>query len=311
LNTKAEQSTVLLTGASSQLGVFLIPRLLAAGFRVIALSRQANGDSAGPDERLRWIHPGSFGNDASGGESGLQGQVTMLISCGPVEVATKAIALCPRLERVVAFSTSSVYSKASSPDGAENRQIADILARETQLKALCSENGQALAIFRPTLIYGCGLDRNISLLAAWIRRMGWLPLAGKASGLRQPVHADDLAGLAVNALMADKPMNLDSPACGGSTLVYRQMVEQIFDALDKPRRILSLPFWMMAALVKILGFLPRWRGVNRQMVHRQNIDLVFDDSALKECLEFQPRPFRPSAGDFKIRPELEQYRLIR
>ena len=307
----ARHSTVLLTGATSQLGVFLIPRLLAAGFRVIALSRKANGDSAAPDERLLWKHPGSFGMDASGGESSLQGQVTMLISCGPIEVATKAIALCPRLERVVAFSTSSVFSKATSPDGSENRQIADILARETQLQALCLESGLTLAIFRPTLIYGCGMDRNISLLAAWIRRMGWLPLAGMASGLRQPVHADDLAGLAVNALMADKPVNLDSPACGGSTLSYRQMAELIFDALDKPRRIFSLPPRLMAALVSLVRLLPHLRGVNRQMVRRQNVDLVFDDSALKECLAYEPRPFKPSLGDFELPSELEKYRLPR
>ena len=34
-------ATVLLTGASSQLGVFLIRRLLAGGFRVLAVSRKA------------------------------------------------------------------------------------------------------------------------------------------------------------------------------------------------------------------------------------------------------------------------------
>lgn len=308
---RAETSTVLLSGASSQLGVFLIPRLLAAGFRVIALSRQASGDPAGPDECLVWKHPGSFGIGTTVGESGLQGQVAMLISCGPVEVATKAVALCPRLERVVVFSTSSVFSKASSPDGSENRQIADILALETRLKMLCLERGLALTVFRPTLIYGCGLDRNISLLASWIRRLEWLPLAGEAAGLRQPVHADDLAQLAVNALTTDKPVNLDSPACGGSTLTYRQMVELIFDALDKPRRILSLPPWLMVVLVSLVRLLPRLRGVNVQMVRRQNIDLVFDDFALKEKLEYQPRPFRPSAGDFEIPSEVEKYRLPR
>jgi nucleoside-diphosphate-sugar epimerase len=211
---------------------------------------------------------------------------------------------------MVVFSTSSVFSKASSPDESENRQIADILASETQLKALCSDRSLALAVFRPTLIYGCGLDRNISLLAAWILRLGWLPLAGQATGLRQPVHADDLAGLAVNALMIDKPVSLDSPACGGSTLTYRQMAELIFDALDKPRRILSLPPRLMVALLSLLRLFPRLRGVNRQMIRRQNIDLVFDDSALKEYLDYQPRSFKPSTDDFKIPPKLEKYRLF-
>ena len=309
MNTPGTQTTVLLTGATSQLGVFLIPRLLAAGFRVIALSRQASSDSTSPDERLLWKHPDSFGIGTAVGESGLQGQVVMLISCGPIDVASEAVVLCPHLERMVVFSTSSVFSKASSPDESENRQIADILASETQLKALCSDRGLALAVFRPTLIYGCGLDRNISLLAAWLLRLGWLPLAGKATGLRQPVHADDLAGLAVKALLADKPVNLDSPACGGSTLTYRQMVELIFDALDKPRRIFSLPPWLMATLVNLVRFLPHLRGVNTQMVSRQNTDLVFDDSALKEYLDYQPRPFSPSTSDFEIPTELEKYRL--
>ena len=247
----------------------------------------------------------------SSGDLGLPDQVVMLISCGPIKVATDAIVLCPHLERVVVFSTSSVFSKASSPDGSESRQIADILAGETQLKALCSDRGLALAVFRPTLIYGCGLDRNISLLAAWIRRLGWLPLAGQATGLRQPVHADDLAGLAVNALMADQPVSLDSPACGGSTLSYRQMAELVFDALGKPRRILNLPPWLIAALVSLLGLLPHLRRVNRQMARRQNIDLVFDDAVLKKRLKYQPRPFRPSASDFRIPPEIKKYRLLR
>jgi nucleoside-diphosphate-sugar epimerase len=306
-----KQPTVLLTGASSQLGVFLIPRLLAAGFRVIALSRKASTDSASPDELLRWLHPDSFGITNAAGNTDLQQQVLMLLSCGPVEVAAEAVALCPRLERVVAFSTSSVFSKVSSPDREETMQIAGILACEEQLKSICTKRGLALLVLRPTLVYGCGLDRNVSLLANTIQRLGWLPVAGGAQGLRQPVHADDLAKLAINALLADKPVNLDSPACGGNTLPYRQMAELIFDALDKPRRIISLPPWLMAAIVRAMGLLPPWRGVNRQMVHRQNTDLVFDDSLVKEQLEYKPRPFTPVAGDFKIPAELEKYRLRR
>ncbi|MFB3080096.1 MAG: hypothetical protein ACE1Y4_19030, partial [Lysobacterales bacterium] len=102
--------------------------------------------------------------------------------------------------------------------------------------------------------------------------------------------------------------------CGGTPVSCRIAVGGLLvcqKGLDKPRRIFSLPPRLVAALVSLARLLPRWRGVNTQMVSRQNTDLVFDDSVLKECLEYQPRPFRPSAEDFEIPSELEQYRLPR
>jgi len=313
LKTPVDQHTVLLTGASSQLGVFLIPRLLNQGFRVLALSRRASKILSGRQNNFLWIHPHTLGIGCAAGLPEISremiGRVDMLISCGPLELAVDALRMCPGLKRVVVFSTSSVISKARSPDHAENRQIAHILAAETELKTHCENRGLALLCLRPTLIYGCGLDRNISRLAAWINGHGWLPLAGPASGLRQPVHADDLARVAVSALTGSNPLTLDSPACGGSTLSYRQMVELIFDSLDKPRRIIRLPAGMLAALTSLLFRLPAFQGLNREMVHRQNTDLVFDDTALRQALDYNPRPFKPESGDYEIPLEAMNYRL--
>ncbi len=312
MKTPVDQHTVLLTGASSQLGVFLIPRLLTEGFRVLAMSRNACKALSGKQENLLWIHPDALAIDAAQGQHEMPhelfGQVDMLISCGPLDLAVEAVRMCPRMERAVVFSTSSVFSKAGSPDRLENEQIAGILAAESKLKAHCEQHGLALLCLRPTLIYGCGLDRNISRLAAWIKRHGWLPLAGPAKGLRQPVHADDLARVAIRALASNNPLTLDSPACGGSTLSYRHMVELIFDSLDKPRRIVRLPAGIMVALAGLLAKLPGFQGLNREMVRRQNIDLVFDDTALKQALDYNPRPFRPAAGDYEIPPTSRKYR---
>jgi len=302
-------ATVLLTGASSQLGVFLIPRLLAEGFSVLAVSRKASRRQQGSQEGLLWIQPDKLSHDADEGPSGLSRQVTMLVSCGPMELAIQAVKACAGLERVVVFSTSSVFSKAGSPDRAENEQIEGILSEERELKSCCEQAGLALLCLRPTLIYGCGLDRNISRLAAWIRRHGWLPIAGQASGLRQPVHADDLAKVAVSALSAEHPLTLDSPACGGSTLSYRNMVELIFDSLDQPRRIIKIPAGLWASLTGMLAKLPAFYGLNREMIRRQNTDLVFDDTALKQALDYNPRPFRPGTKDYEIPLNAAHYRL--
>jgi len=309
LKEPVNQDTVLLTGASSQLGVFLIPRLLAGGFRVLAMSRNASRYPQDSQEGLLWIHPDELSHGAGEATSGLSRQVKMLVSCGPMELATQAMGVCAALERVVVFSTSSVFSKAGSPDSDESEQIEGILRGERELKACCEQAGLALLCLRPTLIYGCGLDRNISRLAAWIRQHGWMVVAGQARGLRQPVHADDLAKVVIRALSAEKPLTLDSPACGGSTLSYRHMVELIFDSLGKPRRIIKVPAGILAPLTGFLAKLPTFGGLNREMVRRQNIDLVFDDKALRQALDYNPRPFRPEPRDYEIPPEAMNYRL--
>ena len=104
------------------------------------------------------------------------------------------------VERLVSFSSTSRFTKAASPDPAE-REVADRLARsETRLIESCERRGVAWTLLRPTLIYLEGRDQNVTRLAGLSRRFGALPLAGDGSGLRQPVHAEDLATFALTAL---------------------------------------------------------------------------------------------------------------
>jgi len=306
---QAKQKTVLVTGASSQLGVFLIPRLLTAGFRVIALSRKAAATMPDNPSNLIWIHPRALGVGVDDVIPARAVQVDMLISCGPLELAVEVVGKHHHLQRVVAFSTSSVISKADSPDHRESDQIAAIVALESELKSSCEQAGLHLLCLRPTLIYGCGLDRNISLLASWIKRHGWMPLAGSATGLRQPVHADDLAAAAVEALSSEQALTLDTPACGGSTLSYYRMTKLIFDGLEKPRRIINFPPGLLAGLAGLMSKLPAFSGINREMVRRQNIDLVFDDSLLRLALNYNPRQFKPKPEDYEIPPSIRKYRI--
>ena len=298
---------VLLTGATSQLGVFLIPRLLREEYRVLAVSRQAVSDGH-PSGNPIWLGPEDIAVAKWETRAGVTaGSIEFLVSCGPLEVAISAVAACDRLRRVVLFSTSSVYTKAASRDAREREQMARILKQENILKVLCEKAGIDLVIVRPTMIYGCGLDQNISRLARWIRRFGWIPVAGAASGLRQPVHADDLAQLAVTALRAPGRLALDSPACGGNTLSYRTMVELVFDGVSRPRRLLSLPPGLLAFALWMSSLLRLTAQANREMVARQNVDLVFDDRPIRQALNYEPRPFRPTPADFEIPAEAAKY----
>lgn len=281
---------VCVTGASSQLGVFLLPRLCAAGYRVLAVSRRAPPEGAAIGAGLLWRPPAGLDD----------WRPAHLVSCGPLALALEIVRAQPGLRRVVAFSSSSVLSKAASGDDEERLAMSAMADDETALEAACEAHGLPLLLLRPTLIYGCGRDRNVSLLARLAARFGVIPLAGPAAGLRQPVHADDLAALAVAALAAAEPLRLDSAACGGETLPYREMAGRIAAAQSRRVRLVTLPESLMATGVGLLSRLPAWRGLNAEMVRRQNRDLVFDDTGLRRLLGWAPRAFRPTAADFRI-----------
>jgi nucleoside-diphosphate-sugar epimerase len=99
----------------------------------------------------------------------------------------------------------------------------------------------AYTIFRPTLIYGAGRDRNIADIARFVRRFGVFPILGKGIGLRQPVHAADLAEACLLAVDSSASFNRVYNLSGGETLTYRQMVERVFQAMGKRGRVVSLP----------------------------------------------------------------------
>jgi nucleoside-diphosphate-sugar epimerase len=297
---------VLLLGARSQIGVFAIPRLLAAGYRVQAVSRDPRPGAFPAFEGLDWVslrelaaRPAAF---------------SALVSAGPIELARDAVRRIDELQRAVVFSTSSVFTKQESTDPRERSQIRGILDAEDELRRMCAERGISLCLLRPTLVYGCGLDRNVTRLANWLRRWRFLPVAGRAAGLRQPVHADDLAMAAVAALAALRPSKgeqLDFILCGGSTVSYREMARRIGEGIGFKARLIPVPPAMLTGVAAWLERLPGETRIRAAMVRRQNADLVFDDHAARERLGFAPRPFGPSAADFRMPSEPELRALAR
>jgi nucleoside-diphosphate-sugar epimerase len=283
---------ILLAGAGSQIGVFSIRRLLDAGFEVFAISRNGRPQGLPALPGVQWL-----------GESAAIGRATgchHLLSAGPLDLALRLCDAVPGLQHAVVFSSTSVVSKQHSPDRKERMLAARMLDLEAQLLSGARSRGMGMTILRPTLVYGCGLDANISRLAAWCRRFGFVPVSSRASGLRQPVHADDLAAVAVQVLTSEREFPGLMTVAGGETLTYEEMARRVFRALKKPERLLALPEWLFAGLAGVMGCLRPGGGINGQMVRRQAADLVFDDSVARELLGYNPRPFQPGESDFSL-----------
>lgn len=291
-----DEKHVGVLGATSLVGECLLPLLTRAGWRVVAFSRRAVMRSTNSVE-WRKISPSSPGPLPRG-----EGKVLHWICVAPIWVLPDYFGLLEAhgARRVVALSSVSRFSKEDSSDPTE-REVARRLEETEERLRICAESkGMAWVVLRPTLIYGQGRDKNISEMICFIRRFGFFPLFGQADGLRQPLHAEDLAGACLAALDAADATNRAYNISGGETLTYRQMVSRVFTALNCRPRLLTVPLGMFRLAVACLRLLPRYRHWTLAMAERMNRDLVFDHTDALRDLGFTPRPFRLAPEDLPL-----------
>lgn len=199
--------------------------------------------------------------------------------------------------RIVALSSTSRFTKNDSTNSEEQAIALRLADAEARVQAWAESRGVEWVILRPTLIYGLGRDKNIAEITRVIRRFGFFPLLGRANGLRQPIHAADVAGACLAALQAPCAVNRAYNIAGGETLPYRDMVARVFFALGRRPRFLHFPLWVFRLAVAMLRRLPRYRHWSVAMAQRMNLDLVFDLTEAARDLDFKPRPFVLTAGD--------------
>jgi nucleoside-diphosphate-sugar epimerase len=200
------------------------------------------------------------------------------------------------MRRLVAFSSTSLFTKETSGNEAERGVVRQLLDGEKSTIDFCRGNGVAWTILRPTLIYDEGQDENVSRIASTIRKLGFFPVCPPASGLRQPVHARDLAVAALKALRSKPAEGHAYNLAGGESLTYRAMVARIFDAMGRRPAIVALPEGAWRLMFGVLRGIQPHRDLkqNLDMVLRMNRDLWFDSAQATRDFGYTPEPFKPN-----------------
>jgi len=204
------------------------------------------------------------------------------------------------MRRLVAFSSTSLFTKETSGNEAERGVARQLLEGEKSTIDFCRDSDVAWTILRPTLIYDEGLDENVSRIASTIRKLGFFPVCPPASGLRQPVHAGDLALAALKALRSDTAKGQAYNLSGADTLTYRDMVARIFEGMGRKPAIVAIPESGWRLIFGVLKAVQPHRDLkqNLDMALRMNRDLWFDSAQATRDFGYAPRPFRP---DFKAK----------
>lgn len=167
----------------------------------------------------------------------------------------------------------------------------DLTEGEEYLIAWAERKKLTFTILRPTLIYDPGNDKNVSAIASFIRHFSFFPVLGTACGLRQPIHAQDVASCCVATLTSKAAINKCYNISGKEIISYREMVNRIFAALHKRPRIITFPLWLFWLALLFLRVLPPFRRWSVAMAQRMNQDLVFSHDDASRDLGFEPRPF--------------------
>ena len=258
--------TVLIFGASGAVGRHLLPLLAGANYKVWPVSRATRaGWLAGDlnDVGIAWP------------------AADIAISLGPLDAFANWLERQPQPpRRVIALSSMSAETKALSPDPAERTLAERLRAAEAQLFDCSAAFSIATTIFRPTLIYGAGIDRSLAPIARFARRWHLLPIPLGATGLRQPLHAADLAnaGAAVidNASTYGKTYTLG----GGERLTFAAVLWRL--------RAAQLGFMLPVPVPLSVLHMSR---ISPGVLARLREPLIADNGPALRDFGYAPRPF--------------------
>lgn len=177
---------LLLTGGTSPLADYLVPRLLRDGRSVIATGRTDAADAALTERglvTLRWDLTHS-----EVGQSGVRARTVLHVAGIRFAQGAARLAAEVEAEQIVAVSSAS-----ATAEGHPRR--AEVLAGEAHLSVSAGD----VRILRPTMIYGGTRDRNVRKLDALMQRLPKAPRL-RGGGLVQPVLVDDVVSALIEAL---------------------------------------------------------------------------------------------------------------
>ncbi len=284
---RADARTALVFGGSGQIGQPLLERLAMAGWNVSAVSRGTRTEAPG----VRWVR----GELAASGP--LPQRVDAILSCGPLDAFAAWLARegvdCAR---VLAFGSTSVDVKRDSADDGERDVARRLRAAEASLFETAARRGIGATVLRPTLVYGAGRDATLTRIAALATRLHGFALPADATGLRQPVHVDDLADAAMACLDAPAAHGRAYALPGGETLSYREMVSRVLAALPSRPRLFVLPPPLFRALLLPARLGGLASGFSDAALARMREDLAFDDAPARRDFGYAPRAFAPTAA---------------
>ena len=266
----------VVTGAFGFSGKYIARRLLDAGCRVRTLTNSPHRPD--PFDGRVETRPLSFDDPAALAES-LSGASVFYntywvrfnhrnFTFADTYANTLALFAAAREAGVRRF----VHVSITNPS--ENSPV-EYFRWKARLERALAESGLSHAILRPAALFG-DEDILINNIAWSLRKFPVFPIFGDGRYRLRPIHADDLAALAVRQGAASDNCTID--AVGPESFAYRDLLQMIGALIGRQRHLVSAPptlAWLgCAAIGRLLGDVMLTRDEVRGLM----LDLLSTDS---------------------------------
>lgn len=221
----------------------------------------------------------------------LAGAWDAIVSLVPIAVLPPMLDVLEEAQigRLVALTTASVYTKANTRSDDERRFLDSVHSGEQAFHSFTVRRGVPGVLLRAAMTYG-GSDNNIGFIKRMAQRLRFFPVV-RPSGLRQPVHVDDVAHAVLAAMQCSVAPGNTYVLAGGETLTFEEMVRRVLRLELGHERVVVLPPWVISLCLALLARIPRLSYLDPDMARRMREDHVFDISAATRDLGFHPRRF--------------------
>jgi uncharacterized protein YbjT (DUF2867 family) len=303
---------VLVTGANGFVGSHMLPALLEAGHRVLALVR----DDDGAAQVLRRLAPGQ---DAS--VEIRRGDVTRPETLpGALEGAEAVLHLVavPRdwdggatLRLVNTEGTRNIVKAASDAGvrrfvhlgalGVTDDPDLHYASSKAKAIAIVRDSGLDWTILSPSLLYG-PRDGFFNILADLVRMSpGIVPITGKGDSRFQPLAIGDLARAAVITLADPATIGQEYLLGGPRVWTYREMMGETLRGMGKRRAMLPMPVVIIRLVAGAAEMVHLPFPVATDQLRQLKLDNVGPLDGVRSAFGFDPQPMEGGLGHLRFK----------
>lgn len=299
--------TILVTGASGFVGSQVVPALIDAGHRVVALVRS---ESSGEVVR------GRLSPERRSAVELRTGDVTQPGTLGPalagVDGVVHLVAI-PRDHRGGAdlrlINTEGTRNVVAAMQASGVRRLVHMGAMgvaddptlhyassKARAEAIVRDSGLDWTILKPSLQFGPG-DGFFNIIAGLVRLSpGVVPVPGNGQSRFQPIHVADVARVVAASLADESTVGGAFDLGGPRYWTYREITREVLSGMGKRRAIIPMPVPLISLVARISELVRLPFPVATDQLRQLKLDNIGALDVVPSVFGFDPRPMEGALG---------------